>query len=82
MYGVTDVIKHQSVNEDCDDEDKDEYESSETSRNVSFRSIEVSKRLIDQFFSELEDRDPDWSKDYCSFLQDEDRLELKIDDLL
>ena len=62
VYAVMDVIKarQSGINEECDEEDdQDEI----TSRTQSYSLTSVSKRMIDQFFTEVEGPDRDWQQD-------------------
>ena len=79
VYAVLDVIKahHSGINEECDEEDdQDEI----TSRTQSYSLTSISKRMIDQFFTEEEGPDRDWQKydDYDMFGEDDLPSELMI----
>ena len=67
VYRVTDVIKanDSSVNIDCiDDEEVEEQLEMSYRDEVSHRSTGISKRMIEQFFTEVERFDRDWQEDY------------------
>ena len=72
VYSVSDVIKPRNsggLNEDCAEEEDDEYDT-----NSSSRSSGVSKRMIQQFFTQEEGPDRDWLKyDNFDMLLEEDR---------
>ena len=76
LYAVQDVIRpgHSGINEDCIEEELQEDIPDE---HVSSRSS-VSKLMIDQFFTEVEGPDRDWSQYDNSdiFGEDDDRSEL------
>ena len=65
VYAVIDVIKprHSGVNEECVEEDDQDNQDDISARHMSSRSSGISKRMIDQFFTEEEGTDRDWQQD-------------------
>ncbi len=57
VYEVKDIIKPRNSGLNCVEED-DEDEIFD--RNLSYSFTSVSKRMIDQFFTEVEGPDRDW----------------------
>jgi hypothetical protein len=80
VYAVTDVIKvsHSGINEDCEDaEELDEVDvDTGTNRQVLARPSSVSRRMIEQFFTEIEGPDRDWQYEDYDMYEDRDRPEL------
>ena len=73
VYAVIDVIKprHSGINEECvEEDDKDDI----FARHASNRSSGISKRMIDQFFTEVEGPDRDWQQydDYDDIIGEDD----------
>jgi hypothetical protein len=62
VYSVAEVIKlqHSVINEDCEDQDQHVEEDADTSKNDSVYASTVSRRMIEQFFAEIEGPDRDW----------------------
>ena len=80
VYAVMDVIKprHSGINEECDEEDDQDNQDDIYARHMSSRSSGISKRMIDQFFTEEEGPDRDWQKYDDYGLLDEDDLPLEL----
>ena len=76
VFSITDVIKENqsAINHDCDD-DENEIDPYETRPEAS-SFTRVSQRMIDQFFTEVEGPDRDWSEDDYDVFDEEDRDQL------
>ena len=82
VYAVRNVIKTNipSLNDDCVYEEEQEELDGRLSTYVSSRSSSISKRMIDQFFTEVEGPDRDWSQgDYDIFNEDDDPQEPTVE---
>jgi hypothetical protein len=81
VYAVTDVIKARlsTINDDCEDEDLPNEEDADTSKLSSGSSLSVSRRMLEQFFTEVEGPDRDWQEDDYEVYSNENRLPLIID---
>ena len=81
VYSVAEVIHsgHSSLNLDCQDEDAREEKDADTSRQELANSPNVSRRMIEQFFTEIEGPDRDWQEEDYDVFADEDRSVLIIE---
>ena len=68
------------INEDCvEDEEQDDLDDT-SARHMSNRSSGVSKRMIEQFFTEVEGPDRDWQQyDNNMFEEEYHRSELILE---
>ncbi len=84
VYSVAEIISTSlsGISEDCDDQDQhveEDADTIDTSRHDSACLSTVSRRMIEQFFTEVEGPDRDWMKDDYDRFNDEDRQELIIE---
>ena len=84
VYAVLDVAKpdQPALNQDCETEEEKDQEEDQVVREDSRRYSGVSRRMIDQFFTDVEGPDRDWADRDLDFLddQEEDWKELIVDE--
>ena len=63
VYAVVDVIKpgNSEINKDCSTEDEYDQGDADAVRQCSYSLTPVSRIMIEQFFTEVEGPDRDWS---------------------
>ena len=75
VYAVAEVMRRSDINEDCETNEEAEFGSEPMSRQGSWLSSNVSKRMIEQFFIEDEESDCGWQEhEYDIYIQ-EDQIE-------
>ena len=62
VYSVEDVVfgRQSTINEDCDSEEVQENEQSNMITHASNRFSSISRRMVEQFFTEVEGPDRNW----------------------
>ena len=78
VYAVADVIKQRDsgINSDCDrGEQNQEPIIDRASSDATTYSSEISKSMINQFFTEIEGPDRDWQQEDTFYLLEEDQVE-------
>ena len=65
LYAITEVIsaRNSGINIDCNEELEQDYADDRLSSKSSNNSSFISKRMIEQFFNEIEEPDRDWKQD-------------------
>ena len=73
VYAVIDVTMDEqpALNQDCESEDTHEHEGEYASREDSMRYSGVARRMIEQFFTEIEGPDRDWRDTEYEIYEDE-----------
>ena len=82
VYVVSDVIKssQSAINADCNDEEPEEEEVNyHANRQTGSSFTGISKRMIQQFFHDMEGPDRGWKPDYDEVLEEGDRDELILE---
>ena len=83
VYAVTNVIKagqSDAINNDCEEDQIEEEDHGIVGRNAAPSFSGVSKRMIEQFFHEVEGPDRDWSEDGSEYFEEGERDSLMLED--
>ena len=81
-YAIVDVLKDEqpALNLDCETEEERTQEEAEEDRDDSRRFSGVSRRMIEQFFTEVEGPDRDWRDPDENIFGEGEREELILAD--